>query len=87
METFTLQIGQKEILWLKNLKLPFDVINDLNGEELFGTFYKEELQKESQNEFRIEKVIKRKGGKLYVKWKEYKNLFNSWIDKKDINEY
>ena len=87
METFTLQIGQKKILWLKNLKLPFDVINDLNGEELFGTFYKEELQKESQNEFRIEKVIKRKGGKLYVKWKEYKNLFNGWIDKKDINEY
>ena len=51
------------------------------------SFYKEELQKESQNEFRIENVIKRKGGKLYVKWKEYKNLFNSWIDKKDINEY
>ena len=74
-------------MWLKNLKLPFDVINDLNGEALFGTFYKKELQKESQNEFRIEKVIKRKGGKLYVKWKEYKNLLNSWIDKKDINEY
>ena len=74
-------------MWLKNLKLPFHVINDLNGEEILGTFYKEELQKESQNEFRIEKVIKRKGGKLYVKWKEYKNLFNGWIDKKDINEY
>ena len=32
----------------------------------------------------IEKAIKRKGDKLYVKWKGYDNLFNSWIDKKDI---
>ena len=32
----------------------------------------------------IEKVIKRKGNKLYVKWKGYGNSFNSWIDKKDI---
>ena len=30
------------------------------------------------------KVIKRKGEKLYVKWKGYDNSFNSWIDKKDI---
>ena len=33
---------------------------------------------------RIEKVIKRKGDKLYVKWKGYDNSFNSWIDKKDL---
>ena len=32
--------------------------------------------------FRDEKVIKRKGDKLYVKWKDYDNYFNSWIDKK-----
>ena len=37
------------------------VINDLNGEEIKGTFYEKELQKTSQEEFRIEKVIKRKG--------------------------
>ena len=58
------------------------VINDLNGEEIIGTFYENELQKTSQKEFRIEKVIKRKGDKLYVKWKDYDSLFNSWIDKK-----
>ena len=45
------------------------VINDLNGEEITGTFYEKELQKTNQKEFRIEKVIKRKGDKLYVKWK------------------
>ena len=60
------------------------VISDLNGEPIFGSFYKKELQKTSQEKFRIEKVLKRKGDKLYVKWKGYNNLFNSWIDKKDL---
>ena len=60
------------------------IINDLNGEEIIGTFYEKELQKTNQQEFRIEKVIKRKGDKLYVKWKGYDNSFNSWIDKKDL---
>ena len=58
-------------------------MNDFNGEEIVGTFYKKELQKTNQREFRIEKAINRKGHKLYVKWKGYNNLFNSWIDKKD----
>ena len=40
------------------------VINDLNGEEIIGTFYEKELQGTSHNEFRIEKIIKRKGDKL-----------------------
>ena len=60
------------------------VINDLNGEEITGSFYEKELQKTNQKEFRIEKVIRRKGDKLYVKWKGYDNRFNSWIDKKDL---
>ena len=57
------------------------VINDLNGEEIIGTFYEKELQKTNHEEFVIEKVIKRKGNKIYVKWKGYNNSFNSWIDK------
>ena len=60
------------------------VINDLNGEEITGTFYEKELQKTNQEEFRIEKVIKRKGDEIYVKWKGYYNSFNSWTDKKDL---
>ena len=43
------------------------VISDLNGEPITGSFYEKELQKTSQEKFRIEKVIKRKGNKLYVK--------------------
>ena len=59
------------------------IIKDLIGEEIIGTFYEKELrQKTYQKECRIEKVIKRKGEKLYVKWKGYDNSFNSWINKK-----
>ena len=59
-------------------------INDLNGKEISGTFSEKELQKTNRNKFTIEKVIKRKGDKLYVKWKGYNNLLNSWINTKDI---
>ena len=46
------------------------------------------MQKTNQKDFRIEEVIKRKGNKLYVKWKGYNNSFDRWIDKKDlINEW
>ena len=60
------------------------VISDLNGETITGSFYEKELQKSSQEKFRIEKVLKRKGDKLYVKWKGYDDSFDSWIDKKDL---
>ena len=60
------------------------IINELNGEEIIGIFYEKELQKTNQQEFKTEKVIKRKRDKLYVKWKDYDSLFNSWIDKKDL---
>ena len=56
----------------------------MNDEETTGSFYEKELQKTSQKEFRIEKVIKRKSHILYVKWKGYDNRFNSWIDKNDL---
>ena len=59
-------------------------IVDLNGEEIKGTFYEPELQKTSQELFRIEKVIKRGKKKSLVKWKGYSDDFNSWVDNKDI---
>ena len=45
--------------------------------QIVGSFYEKELQKTDQKEFRIEKVIKRKGNKLFVKWKGYDSSFNS----------
>ena len=73
-------IWSEEVFVIKKIKnaVPCTyVINDLNGEE-------KELQKTNQEEFRIEKVIRRKGDKLYVKWKGYNNSFNSWIDKASL---
>ena len=77
----------EEIFVVKKIKntVPWSyVISDLNGEEMVGSFYEKKLQKTNQKEFKIEKVIKRKGNKLYVKWKGYNNSFNSWINKKDL---
>ena len=51
---------------------------------LLEVFYEKELQKTNQKEFRIEKILKRKGNKLYVKWEGYDNSFNSWINKKTL---
>ena len=72
---------------VKNVKntVPWTyVISDLNGGEVVGTFYEKKLLKTNQTEFRIQRIIKRKVNKLYVKWKVYNNLFNSWIEKKHI---
>ena len=41
-------------------------ISDLNGEEITGSFYEKEFQKANQIKIRIEKVLKRKGDKLYA---------------------
>ena len=59
-------------------------ISDLKDKEIVETFRKKELQKTNLKEFRVEKVIKRKDNKVYVKWRGYDSSFNSWIDKKDI---
>ena len=76
----------EEVFAIKKVKntVPWTyVINDLDGEEIIGIFYEEELQMTNKQEFTIEKVIK-KGDKLYAKWKVYDSLFNSWIDKKGL---
>ena len=51
----------------------------LQSKEVVAMLYEKELRK-----FRVEKVIKRKGDKLYFKLKGYDNSNNSWIDKKNI---
>ena len=76
-EIFVIREVKNTVLWTY-------VVNDLNGEKIIGTFYEKELQKTNQQTFRIEKVIKTKGNKLYVKWKGYDNSFNNWINKKDV---
>ena len=76
-QVFVISKFKNNVLWIY-------VISNLNGKKIVETFYEKELQKTNQTEFRFIKVIKRKGGKLYVKWKGYNNSWNSWIGKKDI---
>ena len=64
-------------------------LKDLGGEELSGTFYKEELQKVVlPDTFLIERVVeerKRRGSREYlVKWVGYPDSFNSWVNEKDM---
>ena len=69
-----------KVFVIKNVKntVPWTyVINDLNGNEIIGMLYEKELQKTNQQEFRIEKVVLKKGDELYVKWKGYDSSFNS----------
>ena len=61
-EVFVIRKAKNTVPWTY-------VINDLNGDEIIGTFYAKKLQKTNQQEFRIEKVINKKGDKLHVKWK------------------
>ena len=68
-EVFVIRKIQSTVHWTY-------LINDLNGEEIMGSFYEKELQKTNQKEFRIEKVIKKKGDKLFTKWKSYDKSFN-----------
>ena len=56
----------------------------MNDEEITGSFYEKELQNTNREKFRIEKLLKRKGDKLYAKWKGYDSHFNSWVVKKDL---
>ena len=82
-----LLIGQRKFFFvskINNTVLWTYVISDMNGEDITGSFYEKELQSTNQQIFRIEKIIKRKGNKLYVKWKGYDDSFNSWINKKDV---
>ena len=56
------------------------VISDLKGQKIVGAFYKKELQKVKSKRVTVEKVIKRRSDRLYIKWKGYNSCFNSWID-------
>ena len=77
-EVFIIKVDQNTLQWTC-------VIIDLNGKEIVEKFYEKKLKKnKNQKEFRIEKEIKRKCNKLFVKWKFYYNSFNSQIDKEYI---
>ena len=64
-------------------------IKDLNDEIIEGIFYERELQKTKNTSqvYIIEKIIRKNKNKYLVKWRNYSNDFNSWIDKDDVIKY
>lgn len=60
-------------------------ISDLNGERIKGCFYEDELQKTKNSDvYLAEKVIKRKGKKVLVKWLGFDDSHNSWVNANDV---
>ena len=82
----------EELFKIYDINIP-DVImyklKDMNDEIIEGSFYEKELQKSKNTtgEYIIEKMIKTKNNKIYVKWRGYNNSLNSWIDKNNIIKY
>ena len=64
-------------------------IKDLNDEIIEGIFYERELlkSKNTSGVYIIEKIIRKNKDKYFVKWRNYSNEFNSWVNKDDIIKY
>ena len=75
----TLQIGLTKFLWLKKLKIlcrGHTLLMTLMVKKLLEYLTQKNCKKTNQKDFRVEKKIKRKGNRLYVKWEGYNNYFN-----------
>ena len=61
----------------------------MNDETIRGQFYENEIQltKNTIGEYIIEKILKTKNNKIYIKWRRYDSSFNSWIDKNTVTKY
>ena len=73
-----------EITEIQYTNPPTYKLKDLNDENILGSFYEPEMQKTHQFTFRIEKVLRKRGNKVLVKWLGYPDSFNSWINAKDV---
>lgn len=77
-----------EIFKIKSIRITNPttyLLEDYEGNPIQGCFYREELlPTKYSNIYLIERIIKSKGDKVYVKWLGFSNQHNSWIDKKYI---
>ena len=68
-------------------KLPTYQIDEWDGTEVKGTFYEQDLQKVTVDDddlFRIDKVVKRKGDKVLVRWKGWPVKYDTWLEKSAV---
>lgn len=77
-----------EIFIINQVKLTNPItytLKDQSGHLIKGGFYEYELQKVKYPDvYLVEKVLKRKGDMVYVKWLGFNKTHNSWIHKSNI---
>lgn len=77
-----------EIFKIRKVQLtdPYSyLLEDNTGNEIVGGFYETEIQKVMYPDLiLIEKIIRKKGNKVYVKWLGFDKSHNSWVNKKDV---
>ena len=72
---------------VRSAKVPTHKVEEWDGTSVEGTFYAQDLQKvtvEDDDLFRIDKIVKRKGDKVLVRWKGWPVKYDSWLEKKDV---
>ena len=73
---------------IKTTNVHYYFLKDLQGEKIDGMFYEQELLKTKQNDlYIIEKIISKNKDKYLVKWKNYPDKFNSYVNQNDIVKY
>ncbi|XP_066596505.1 uncharacterized protein [Prorops nasuta] len=61
------------------------LLKDFHGKDIYGGFYEYELLKTANpNVYLVEKVLRKKGNKVYVKWLGMDKTHNSWINKNNV---
>lgn len=61
------------------------LLTDLDGNDIQGTVYQQELQLAKNSKlYLVEKIISKKGNQIYVKWLGFDDSHNSWVHEKDV---
>ena len=61
------------------------LLEDYRGKPVEGAFYEQELHLAAHPEvFLVEKILRKKGDKVYVKWLGFDVSHNLWINKNDV---
>lgn len=62
------------------------LLKDHTDTEVAGCFYEFELQKTRKPDtYLVEKILKKKNGKVFVKWLGFDTIHNSWVNKKQLS--
>lgn len=78
-----------EIFRIKTIKMTNPttyLLQDENSQDILGGFYEQELQKVQHHDaYLVEKILRKKGNKVFVKWLGLDSKHNSWLNKKDVS--